>query len=122
MYTEGFEQWLKTANKNFGAPIADMQKANTEIWRHLMSDHLEMVSDNLSRLSDQLKRLAHVKRPEDYLNVMRECINEDINASIENSQHLLHSTLEHFEHFARTYGSVQESTLKQAHKEREREK
>lgn len=122
MYTEGFEQWIKTANKNFSAPLGDWHKASNEMLHHIVSENLEMISDNLLRLSDQLKRFAQIKKPEDYLNVIRECINEDINATIENSQKLLHSTMEHMEECAKSCGTLHESTLKATNKERERER
>lgn len=122
MYTEGFEQWLKTANKSFSGPMSEWHKSNTELWHDLLAENLEIASENFQRVSEQLKRFARIKKTEDYLTLVRECINEDINAAIENSQKLLHSTMEHVEECMKSATNVHETTMKAASKERERER
>lgn len=122
MYTEGFDQWLKTANKNLSAPLGDLSKASTEMWRKTLAQNLEIMSDNLLLLSGQLQRFTTVKKPEDYFNVLKECVNEDINTTVENSQKLLHTTVENIEEYVKSCGSLQESTIKAAVKEKERQK
>lgn len=121
MYTaENYEQWLKNMNKNLGGPIGDTQKALADIWQRVAKENLEIMSDNLSLLSDQLKRFASIKRPEEYLNTLRECVNEDIKAGIENSQRFMHSTMENFEECMKSCGSLQENVIKTAAKEHEK--
>jgi hypothetical protein len=121
MYNDSFEQWLK-ANKNFTAPLGEWNKLSTDLLRRISQENIEMMSDNFSRWSDQLKRFGDVKKPEDLINVLRECINENITATMENSQQLLHSTVEHMEECAKACGTLQEKTLKTAAKEKERER
>lgn len=109
MYTEGFEQWIKST-KDFGAPMGELNKATTDICKRMAEENLQLLNENFSLMSDQLKRLSSIKRPEDYLNVLRECINEDISASIENTQRLMHSTMEHMEECAKLWGSVRDQS------------
>lgn len=125
MNTDVFEQWLKTTNKGFHAPLGAFSKAGIEMWQQIFAENLEMASENLSRLSDHLKRLTTVKKPEEYLAIMKECINEDMNAVIENSQKVFRHAVEHIEECVKSYGSAEESTfktvIKEKNKVRERE-
>lgn len=128
MYAEGIEQLLK-ANKGFTAPLGEWNKVSADLGRRLLeqnlellSDDLEIISENFSLLSDQLRRVSHVKKPDELMNVVRDCMNENINTSIENSQRLLRSTMEHFQEAVKACGIMQEESLKTVRKEKEREK
>lgn len=105
MYTEGFEQWFK-ANKNMSAPLAEMGKATTDICRRCAQQNMEMMSENYSRLTDQMKRLSSVRKPEDFFNLQREIINEDITAAMENLQKWTHNALENYEELSRLWSTT----------------
>lgn len=100
MRFEGYEQWQKM-HQNMMMPLGDWNKASTEIWNRLTQQQLDVMSDNLLRLSHQLKRLSHVTKPEDFINLQKECLNEDITASIETMQKLIHSSTESMEEFTK---------------------
>lgn len=117
MYTEGLEQLMKSS-KNFSNPFIEWNHLTTELYKHVAEENLEIMGEHFSRLSDQLKRLSHTKKPEDFFNIMKDCINEDITATVENSQKILHSSIAQMEEcmklcgtsFAYTHEHVPEET------------
>lgn len=121
MHSEDFEQWFKL-NKGLTHPLSGWSKAVTEIWRRTTQQNLELIGENFSRLSDQLKRLSNVKKPEDLLTFQKDCLNENISATIENVQKILQLSMENFEEFTKLYGSSWREPIIQATKTAEKEK
>ncbi|RDI38964.1 phasin family protein [Aquicella lusitana] len=105
MYTEGFEQWFKV-NKNLTTPLNEWNKACTEMCRRMTQQNLELIGENVSRLSERLKRISSVRKPEDFFNLQKECLNEDMAASIEYMQKYIHNSMENFEEFTKLCGSA----------------
>lgn len=105
MYTEGFEQWFKM-NKNITSPFNEWNKTCTELCRRVTQQSLEIFGENVSRLSDRLKRFSNVRKPEDFFNLQKESFQEDIAATIENTQKLVHSSMENMEEFTKLWGSM----------------
>lgn len=110
MYNEGFEQFAKLS-KHITAPMSEWHKAATDIAQRMTQQQIEIVSENFSRLSDQMKRFSHIKRPEDVITLQKDCLNEDISAVIENSQKLVHMSMENMEELTKLCGTVRESVL-----------
>jgi hypothetical protein len=106
MYIEGFEQWFKL-NRNLTTPFTDLNKATTELCRLLAQENLEIIEENFSRWSDQVKRLSSVRKPEDLIHLQKECIHENVQASIGNIQKLVQISLKNFEEFSKIYGTTQ---------------
>jgi len=125
MYTEGFEQWFKL-NKNMTNPMNEINKAATEICRRSAQHNMELIGENVTRLSDQLKRFSNVRKPEDFFNLQKECLNEDMSALMKNMQELSQNALENFEELSKILGStaakVTESTVEKAHTHKYTEK
>jgi len=95
MLNEHFEQWTK--NKNMFAPTSEWSKQVTELChmcQHIAQKNLEIANESVFRWSDQLKRFSNIKKPEDFFNLQRECINENITACLQNMQTLLSSCTE----------------------------
>lgn len=109
MYTEGFEQWFKM-NKNMTGPLNEWNKTCTEMGRRIAQQNLEILGDNISRLSDRLKRLSSIRKPEDFFNLQKECLQEDMTAAIEGTQKLIHTTMQNMEEFTKLWGSVCNAT------------
>ena len=108
MYTEGFDQWMKM-NKNFSSPMSDLSKATTNICRNLTQEGMEMLTDNISLVSDQMKRISSVRKPEDYLNLSRECITEDMNAWMSNIQKIMQLSMQTMEELTRLSSNLRET-------------
>lgn len=119
MYTEGFEQWFKI-NKNWANPISEWNKATTELCQRMAEQNLEMTGENFSRLSDQLKRFSNIRKPEDFLNLQKDCINEDMTCAIECARKLIHNSMETMEKFTKLCGTIQEPMTTSKPSEREK--
>lgn len=119
MYTESFEQWLK-ANKNFSAPMGELNKAGTDFYRRIAQQNIELLSENYARFADQLQRLSQVKKPEELLHLQKECLNEDMTAGIENMQKLVHLSIENMEELTRLFSTARDTAMKPVEKEREK--
>ena len=119
MYTEGFEQWFKL-NKNISSPMNEMSKLATDISKRISEQNLQLIEESIARFSSQLKRLSSVKRPEEFLNVQREIISENISTSIEMTQKFIHMTMENFEEISKIWGTtaakISEKAVEKAHK------
>jgi hypothetical protein len=113
MYTEGFQQWFKM-NKNFGSPLMGWNKACAGMYQSISEQQLELLSGNLTLLSDQLKRFSQIKTPEDYFNLSRDVIQEDMNTLINNLQILLQATLLQLEEFINLTNTYTEKATKAA--------
>jgi hypothetical protein len=121
MNTEGFEQLFKMKNLS---PLGDLGKTSTDIFHRITQQNLELISGNLSRISEHLKRLGNIKKPEDLLLLQKDFINENLTAAIENTQKIIHLTMENMEEFTKLCGSLREtaaSTAKEAIKKAEKE-
>lgn len=105
MYTEGFEEWIKM-NKNLTAPINELNKASTEIYKRITDQNLELFGENLSRFTEQLKRLGSIKKPEDFINLQKDMMGENITGTIETLQKVIHMNMETMEEIAKLWGST----------------
>ncbi len=121
MYTEGFEQWLKLG-KNVAAPFGDFGKTATEIGRRAMEQHLELLGENFSRYSDQLRRLSNVRKPEELLQLQKECLSENVTATIENTQKLLRLSMENVSELTKAFSSLREPVMAATQKVAEKAK
>lgn len=110
MYNEGFEQFFKLG-KHISTPVEEWNKAAAGILHKVAEQNMEILNDNFSRFSDQMKRLSNVKRPEDLITLQKDCINEDISSVIENSQKIVHMSMENIEEITKLCGTVRESVL-----------
>ncbi len=120
MNTENFEQWFKQG-KNFTLPINELNKVTTDICRHATQEGLDILSDNVALMSDQMKRLGNVRKPEDYLNLSRECITENMNAGIATIQKMMQlsvQTLEELSQLSNTYRNTGSASIKTADKDK----
>lgn len=98
MYTEQFDQWLKTS-KNLTTPLTELNKATAEIYRKIAEQHLEILTENANRISDQVQRLSTIKHTDDLLILQKDCLNENAQAVIESMQIMLNTTLESIDTF-----------------------
>src|SRR5262245_53149470 len=125
MYTEGFEQWVKL-NKSFTTPITEFNKATTEICKRMSEQNMQIIGENFTRFTNQMKRLSNIKKPEDFINFQRDCISENISASIETIQKLTHLSMENFEEITKLWGvtaaKISEKAVEKAQKYSERER
>ena len=121
MYTEGFEQMFKM-NKNMSQPLQEWNKNCTEMCRRIAQQNLDLISDNVTRLSDQLKRFTHAKKPEDFFNLQKDCMNEDMAATMETVQKVIHTSMENMEQLTKMCGTAMREPMHAMEKEREREK
>src|SRR5260221_7149063 len=83
--------------KNFLPPMGDFTKILGDIYKRTTEQNLEIMSENWARLSEQLKRLTTVRKPEDFINLQKECFNENVSATIDNMQRIVHVTMENME-------------------------
>lgn len=120
MNTDNFEQWYKL-NKNLSAPLQEWNKTTTELFQKITQHNLEIMTDNVSRFSEQLKRLSNAKKPDEFITIQKDCINEDISATITNFQKIVHNTLENIEEISKLCGTLYEPTTFTT-KTRERER
>ncbi len=109
MHSDGFEQWFKL-NKGWTTPSNEWTKVTTDLCRRTTEQQLEMMSETISRVSQQLKRLSNAKKPEDFMNVQRDIINEDMTASIEAVQQIIHTSLENMEEVTKLCGTACHTT------------
>ena len=105
MLTEGFEQYFKLG-KNFLNPWSDAGKTLTDFLRRTNQGTLEIAGDTLSRTAEQLKRFSTAKRPEEILNLQKECLNENVTALMSDYQKLINLSLGSFEEMNKTFTST----------------
>lgn len=104
MFNESFEQWYK--NKNFFTPTNEWSKQVTEgchLCQQMAQKNLELANENVLRLSDQFKRLTNIKKPEDFFNLQRDVINENMTACIQSMQTLLSTCAEGMDECMKLY-------------------
>ncbi|VVC76960.1 hypothetical protein AQUSIP_22870 [Aquicella siphonis] len=105
MYHEGFDQFFKI-NKSFTAPVSEWNKTLNEIGKRIAEQNLEIIGENFNRVSSQLKRLSSVRKPEDFLNLQKDCLSENISASIDITQKIAHLAMENMEEIAKLWGTT----------------
>lgn len=115
MNTENFEQWYKQS-KNFANPMNELNKTMTDLCRRATQEGLEIVSDNVSLLSDQMKRLSNIRKPEDYLNLTREYMTENMNASMSNVQKIMQLSMRTLEEMSHLSNNLPNATKEKATK------
>jgi NDP-sugar pyrophosphorylase family protein len=123
MYTEGYDQWFKL-NKNLTAPYNEWNKVTNDIFKRIASQNLELIGESYSRFSDRLKRLSSIKKPEDFLILQKDILNEDLSLSLEYFQKIIHLYMENMEELAKLWGTtaakVTEKAVEKAQKFGER--
>ncbi len=102
MVTEGFEQYFKLG-KNFTNPWSDVSKTILDLCRRVNQGTLEIAGENLDRTADQLKRFSSVKRPDEAINLQKECLNENITAWMSDFQKLMNLSLSSFEEINKNF-------------------
>lgn len=105
MYHESFDQLFKV-NKNLTAPVSEWNKTLNEIGKRIAEQNLEIIGDNFNRISSQLKRLSSVRKPEDLFNLQKDCLSENISASIDVAQKISHMAMENMEEIAKLWGTT----------------
>jgi len=119
MYNEGFDQWSKMS-KNLNTPLNDLNKATTALYKRLSEKNMELIEANFARFSSQLKRLSSVRKPEEFFNLQKECLTENISASVESTQKIVQITMEAMEELSKIWGSsaakVSEKAVEKAQK------
>lgn len=115
MFNENLDQLFRM-NKQLSGPVGEVGKSVAEMSRHVLEQNLEMMSAHFARVSDQLKRLSQVKKPEELINLQRDCMNEIISASVENIQKVAHLTAANVEECTRLCSSIREPLVKAAEK------
>lgn len=104
MYNEGFEQWLKM-NRHLTGPLSDWTKASTEFCQRMTEQNLEMLNENMGRITEELKDLSNVRGPDSLLNWQKNCFNKEMTAAIENTQKLVHITMDNIQEFTKLCGT-----------------
>lgn len=106
MITEGFEHWMQL-NKNLFKPFSEWNKFSTELCYKTMQDQLEFLNDRLSHLSDHCKQLMHVKKPEEFFNLQKDCMQEELKASM----HHIEKTIKHLVEELQTFSNLCATTV-----------
>jgi len=123
MYNEGFEQWFKL-NKNFNAPINEWNKVTTDICKRIAAQNLEIIGESYSLFSERLKRLSNIKKPEDFINLQKDILNEDLTLTLEYLQKIIHLSMENMDELTKLWGTtaakVTEKAVEKAQKFAER--
>lgn len=109
MYTGDMENMFKEGG--FGGSLTSLGKVTTDIYRRTAHENLELISDNLSRLSDQFKKLSNIKKPEDLISLQKECLSEDITATIQTSQKLMHLFMQNMEDLTHLYSDMRDTAI-----------
>lgn len=78
MYTEHYQK------------ARDFTQNSALFCRSVAEEVFEIAGENLTRISNQMKRLTEVRKPEDFLNLQRECMEENIAAISKNTEKLMH--------------------------------
>lgn len=105
MYNEGLDNLLKM-NKTFTAPLGEWNKAINDIGKRIADQNMEIIAENFTRVSNQLKRLSNVRKPEDFFNLQKDCLSENISAGIDLTQKVIHMTMENFEEISKLSGTT----------------
>jgi hypothetical protein len=105
MYIEGYEQWFKL-NKQFASPFNEWNKVTTDICKRVAAQNLELIGESYSRFSERLKRLSNVKKPEEFLLLQKDMLNEDITLTLEYFQKIIHLFMENMEELAKLWGTT----------------
>lgn len=106
MFIESFDQWCKLGKTNFAQ--TDWNKATNEIChlcQRTTQKNMEIMSENISRCSDIFKRLCNAKKPEDFLQLQRECFNESMTACIHCMQELISTSMENMDECSKLFAS-----------------
>ena len=122
MYTESFEQWYKMNKNLFNPnPVNDLNRHTTEMWHRITQQNLEMVGETVTRLTEQLNRLSHIKKPEDALKLQSECLQENIQASMDSAQKILSATMKNMEECTKLCESFLQTCQSSEKTEKERQ-
>ena len=114
MSNEGYDQFIKMT-KNFSNPVLPEQLIG--IFTKISRENMELMEENVSRFTDQLKRLSQIKRPEELINLQKDCLSEDIKTGMENVQKIAHLSMEHIQDFTKLCGTVAHETAQERHKQ-----
>lgn len=115
MYSEGFDKWTKL-NKNMIGPLSEWHKSHAELYQKILEQQLELAGEGVSRLSTQIKKIGTLKKPEDVINYNKECVTENITATIDYWQKMLQTYLDGVDETSKIYTSMQDGKSKSTNK------
>lgn len=108
MQTNGFEQWFKM-NKNLAAPLTESAQVFTDMCKRITEQNLAVISENCARMSERLKHLTTLRKPEEFINFHKDCVNEDISAMLDLTHKYLKIHMNNLEQLTRLFGSSLEN-------------
>lgn len=106
MENKEFENWLNF--KTLGQPFSELNSTISDIAKRTTEQNFGIYAEAFSRYTDQLKRLSNIKRPEDYLTLMKECFNENVSAFIENSHKVTQNASQNMQELTRIMMSLRD--------------
>jgi hypothetical protein len=112
-FTESSQQWFQF-NKNWANSVNSFNQITTQTFRDLARQNLELIGENFNRFSDQMRRFSTIKRPEEFVDLGRECINENISASVETLQNILQMYLTNIDKLSEATQEAGRETMQQA--------
>jgi len=106
MNSEAFEQWFKM-NKNLNmSSLNGWNKNINDALCQIAEKQLDCISDcvsnSCSTLSEQFKQLSRSK-PENFLAIQKESINQGMSAWLSNTQKILNTSVETMEEISKLY-------------------
>lgn len=114
MFTDTQDQWFKSS-KSFATPLNEWNKTTNEMCQRFTQQQLSLISTHFSRVSEQMKRFTSVKKPEDFMQLQKECLQENIAASIESMQNMLLMTMENLEELSKLCQIQRETVATSSH-------
>lgn len=119
MSIEPLEQILKMS-KNLASPLNELNKISMECAKRITDQQLELISETTARTASQIKKLSSVKKPEEFVELQREIITENLNASLAAAQKIFKLSMENMETLTKSVGEATakatEKVVEKAHK------
>ena len=103
------EDWMKMG-KMF--PFSDFSRNTIELCRKTCEQNLNLLSDNFARVSDQLKRLSNVHKPEEFFNLQKDILTENITAGITTMQKIFKTSMDNVEEVSKNMNQRSEQNNK----------
>jgi hypothetical protein len=88
MQSENFENFFKATEFN---------KIATEIGHKIAEHNIEIIGETITRMSDRIKHVSTIKKPEEFIELQKEFIAEDLSLGMEHFQKLMNLSLESIE-------------------------
>lgn len=123
MSIEPLEQVLKFS-KSFVNPLNDLNKITMSCCKKLADQQLELISENTARTASQIRKLSSVKKPEEFIELQREILTENLNAGLAAAQKIFKLSMENMETLTKSIGETTakatEKVVEKAHKAAEK--